>query len=308
MKTTFPKAFKIAKVIPLYKSGNSTNQSNYRPIFIVLVLSKPPEKPINKHLLLLLDKYSLLHPNQPSSRKKHSCQTALSSLVDQWLININDDEFNGVIFTDLKKKKKNFDSIEHSLRFGKLTLYGMSDCGKLTLYGMSDCVMAFFFFFFFRSYLNNRQQCVNVGTRKSSLSTLMYGIPQGSVLGPIFFSMYINDLPLYISALCELFADDTFLQNHHAALNSYFLSLVANCIDQLIDSTEMNHMALHLDKTKFMLITTKQKPPLTAKGNVIEEVQNHRVLGKNFDNNLAWTPHVNTLCKKISTKYSNCLK
>ena len=124
---------------------------------------------------------------------------------------------------------------------------------KLTLYGMLDCVMELF-----RSYLNNRQQCVNVGTRKSSLSALMYGIPQGSVLGPVLFSLYINDLPLDITALCEPFAGDTSLHNHHADLNVLHASL-QNCIDKLIDWTEMNHMVLHPDKTKFMLITTRQK-------------------------------------------------
>ena len=198
--------------------------------------------------------------------------------------------FNGIIFIDFKNA---FDVINHSLLLRKLALYGMSDCAMELL----------------RSYLNNRQQCVNVGTLKSSLSTLMYGIPQGSVLGPILFSLYINDLPLYITALCELFADDTSLHNHHSDLYILHTSL-QNCIDKLIDWTEMNHMVLHPDKTKFMLITTRQKrqnmvfylPPLTAKDNIIEEVQNHRVLGVTIDNNLAWTPHVNTLCKKISTK------
>ena len=103
MKSIFPNAFRIAKVIPLYKSGDSANPSNYRPISIVSVLSKPLEKHINKHLLLHLDKYNLLHPSQSGFRKKHSCQTALTSLVDQWLTNINTDEFNGVIFIDFKK-------------------------------------------------------------------------------------------------------------------------------------------------------------------------------------------------------------
>ena len=175
----------------------------------------------------------------------------------------------------------------------------------------------------FRSYLHNRQQCVNVGTHKSSLSTLMYGISQGSVLGPILFSLYINDLPLYVTALCEVFADDTSLHNHHADLTILHASL-QNCIDKVIDWTEMNHMVLHPDKTKFMPITTRKKakyivsylpplpppplpPPLNVKGNTIEEVQNHRVLGVTIDNNLAWTSHVNTLCKKISQKYSNFL-
>ena len=93
----------MAKVIPLYKSGDSANPSNYRPISIVSVLSKPLEKHINKHLLMHLDKYNLLHPNQSGFRRKHFCQTALTNLVHQWLTNINNDEFSGVIFIDFKK-------------------------------------------------------------------------------------------------------------------------------------------------------------------------------------------------------------
>ena len=100
MKSTFPNAFRIAKVIPLYKSGDSSNPSNYRPISIVSVLTKPLEKHINRHLFLHLD--NLLHPNQSGFRKKHFCQTALIGLVEQWLTNINNDEFNGVIFVDFK--------------------------------------------------------------------------------------------------------------------------------------------------------------------------------------------------------------
>ena len=96
---------------------------------------------------------------------------------------------------------------------------------KLALYGMSDCDLKLF-----TSFLNNRQHCINVGTRTSSLSPLMYGIHQGSVLGPILFSLYINDSPLYIKALCELFADDTSMHNHHTDLNNLHASL-QNCLD-----------------------------------------------------------------------------
>ena len=103
MKSNFPDAFKIAKVIPLYKSGDSTNPSNYRPVSIVSVLSKPLEKHISKHLLLHFNRYNLLHPNQSGLRKKHSYQTALTSFVDRWLTNINDDELNSVIFVDFSK-------------------------------------------------------------------------------------------------------------------------------------------------------------------------------------------------------------
>ena len=171
---------------------------------------------------------------------------------------------------------------------------------KLALYGMSaDCDKEFF-----RSALNNRQQCVNVGTRTSSLSTLMYGIPCGSVLGSILFSLYVNDWPLYLEAICELLADDTPLHDRHTHLNTPNASL-QNCIDNLIDWTETNHMALHPDKTKFMLITTRQKRqnivsylhPLIVQGNIIEEVQNHRV----FDTAREYV-------SKYPQKYSSGLK
>ena len=223
----------------MYKSGNSADPSNYRPISIVSVLSKPLEKHINKHLLLHLNSYNLLHPSQSGFRKKHSCQTALTSLVEQWLTNINNNEFNGAIFVDFKKA---FDVIDHVLLLRKLSFYGMSDTALK----------------FFQSYLTNRQQCVTVGAKTSPLSTLKFGVPQGSVLGPILFSLYINDLPLYIETLCELFADDTSLHSHHTNLDALIDSL-QHSIDNLIDWTEMNHMALHPDKTKFMLITTRQK-------------------------------------------------
>ena len=200
-KNTFPCAFKKAKVIPVYKSGNSADPSNYRPISIVSVLSKPLEKHVNKHLLLHLNSDNLLHPSQSGFRKKHSCQTALTSLVKQWLTNINNNEFNGAIFVDFKKS---FDVIDHVLLLRKLSFYGMSDTA-LEL---------------FQSFLANRQQCVTVGAKTSPLSTLKFGVPQGSVLGPILFSLYINDLPLYIETLCELFADDTSLHSHHTNLDA----------------------------------------------------------------------------------------
>ena len=118
---------------------------------------------------------------------------------------------------------------------------------------MSDTVLELF-----QSDLTNRKQCATVGTKTSSLLTLKFSVPRGSVLGPILFSLYINDLPLYIKALCGLFADDTPLHNRYTNLDTLMNSL-QHSIDSLIDWTEMNHMALHPGKTKFMLITTRQK-------------------------------------------------
>ena len=134
--------------------------------------------------------------------------------------------FNGVIFVDFKKA---LDVIDHDLLLRKLFFF--MECQTML------CKLL-------QSYLTSRQQCVIVGTKTSSLSTLKFGVPQGSVLGPILFSLYINDLPLYMEALCELFADDTSLHNHHKNLDTLMNSL-QHSVDNLINWTEMNHMALH---------------------------------------------------------------
>ena len=123
-KNYFPKAFKQAKVIPIYKSGDNKDPSNYRPISILSVLSKPLEKHINKHLLSYLKTNELIHPNQSGFREHHSCHTAPTTLVDTFYKNINKNEFTGVLFVDFAKA---FGVIDHDLLLRKLTVYGLSN-------------------------------------------------------------------------------------------------------------------------------------------------------------------------------------
>ena len=102
-KNHIPKTFKTAKVIPIYKNGCHSDPSNYRPISVLSLLSKPLEKHINKWILKHLNQNKLLHPNQSGFRENHSCHTALINLVDNWLNNINKNEYCGVLFVDFKK-------------------------------------------------------------------------------------------------------------------------------------------------------------------------------------------------------------
>ena len=295
-KSCFPKVFKTAKVIPIYKHGAKTDTSNYRPISVLSLLSKPLEKHIHKHMLKHLNDNKLLHPNQSGFRENHSCQTALTHLVDQWLHNINSNKFNGVLFVDFKKA---FDVISHDRLLRKLSIYGVS-----------SSMLAFL-----SSYLADRHQCVYAHNRRSTLLRLKHGVPQGSVLGPLLFSIYVNDLPLYLQALCEMFADDTTIHTSNTDLNVVHDTL-QNSIHELIKWTEQNHMSLHPGKTKWMLVTTSQKrqnltdtlPAIRMHNQVVEETNSHKVLGIIIDNNLSWSLHIAYLCKVVSSKVFQLFK
>ena len=289
-KNYFPNAFKKAKVIPIHKSGDSSDPSNYRPISIISILSKPLEKHINKHLLRHFDTNNLLHPNQSGFRHKHSCHTALINLVDNWLTSINDNKCSGVLFVDFRKA---FDVISHDLLLRKLKLYNVSTNTLRLL----------------TSYLTNRQQCVAISTSISTLKSIDHGVPQGSILGPMLFSIYINDLPLYVQSICELFADDTTIHTSHTDIDSLENNLQQSTND-LIKWTELNHMSLHPQKTKCMLITSRQKRQnlsqkllsIYIKNEPIEQVTHHKVLGITIDENLNWHQHISYLCKYLSQK------
>ena len=289
-KNYFPSLLKQAKIIPIHKSGDKNDPSNYRPISILSVLSKPLEKHMIKHMLSHINKYELIHPNQSGFRKHHSCHTALTNLVDQWLMNINRDELTGVLFIDFAKA---FDVLNHKLLLRKLKLYQFSD----TLLAL------------IQSFLTNRTHTVSLNNKQSKFQNQNFGVPQGSVVGPLLFSLYINDLPLYITSSCELFADDTSIHSNHSD-HVHLSKMLQENINRLDNWSELNHMSLNEKKTKYMIITTRQKrqnlkrvtPSIILKDKEIEEVQVHKVLGITLDNNLTWSCHIRSLCKTVSQK------
>ena len=287
-KNIFPKAFKIAKVVPLHKSGSKNDPTNYRPISLLSVLSKPLEKHLNYHILSHLNKNHFIHQCQSGFRKNHSCHTALINIMDSWLTNINRNEFTGVLYADFKKA---FDMIDHNLLLKKLVCYNFSQNALKMI----------------KSFLSDRRQLVLLDNHYSETLPINYGVPQGSILGPLLFSIYINDLPLFIKILCELFADDTTLHTHHRNLN-VVIDTLQKTIERLLLWSELNHMCLHPNKTKYMIITSRQKrqnipislPQLHIGNDILEEVETHKVLGLTIDNNLSWGPHVSNLCKKVA--------
>jgi hypothetical protein len=166
---TFPDAWKIAKVIPLPKSSNMQNPSNFRPISILSVLSKPLEKHVHAHTLKLIEAHNLFHEFQSDFRKNHLCHTALTRMCDTWLSAINKSEIVGSIFLDFQKA---FDLVDHSILVEK--------CKRVNNNTSS----------FLASFLNDRNQCVFINGTFSTFGHLTVGVPQGSILGPLLLFIY----------------------------------------------------------------------------------------------------------------------
>ena len=168
----FPDKLKHAKVIPLPKCKNANELNDFRPISILNIISKPLEKHIHTNIYNFFETYGLFHPFQSGFRQKHSCHTASIRVIDTWLNNINEGKVNGAIFLDLKKA---FDLVNHNILLEKMSLYLQNESTLNLL----------------KSYLSQRAQTVYSDGVFSSLKHIPCGVPQGSILGPLLFCVYI---------------------------------------------------------------------------------------------------------------------
>ena len=197
----FPDELKIGKLTPIFKKGNKCDPGNYRPISILPTISKIVERHVASELKEFLHEYELINIHQSGLRQFHSCQTALTKMTDLWLKDIDDGKLTGATFIDFTKA---FDLVDHKLLLKKLAPYKFDESTLL----------------WFKSYLSNRKQSVHVGGSKSKQLDVVSGVPQGSVLGPLLFLVYINDLPLHVEkSKLDLFADDVTLHSSSADMN-----------------------------------------------------------------------------------------
>ena len=288
---TFPSVFKEALVIPLPKGKKPSSLDDFRPISILPILSKPLEKHLHNHLLSYMESKHLFHEYQSGFRPNHSCHTALIRMCNSWLENINDHEITGTLFLDLRKA---FNCVNHEILLEKLTLYLQNN----------NVVH------FFASYLSNRSQKTIINGSLSSAGYLKCGVPQGSILGPLLFSIYINDLPLFLRHKAEvpvdLFADDCTLSARGKAITS-IQQVLQDSINDVSNWCSSNAMMLNHSKSKSMVISTRQKhqlQPLQLKLNIgldtIEQVKVHRVLGCLIDETMSFHPHIDSILKTMS--------
>lgn len=289
----FPTELKRSVVKPLHKTGARSELGNYRPITLIPILSKIFEKVMYDKVYNFLSVERLLKEEQFGFRRNSSTTLACFNLIKELTQNLNNKLHTIAIFLDMSKA---FDYVCHKLLLCKLERYGIRGNALSWL----------------ESYLNNRDQCVEITKTSqnmkkiysSSYSFNRCGVPQGSVLGPLMFLVYINDLPNVIDQKCILFADDTTLIIKSKSLSD--LERIANCnLEKVVQWLENNNLKINVSKTKFIKFQTSHcvninnKLDINYKNNAIDNVQSTKFLGIVIDNFCNWKAHIDSLVNKL---------
>ena len=285
----FPDSLKLAKVIPIYKAKARENLSNYRPISLLPSLSKLLEKIVHKRLYFFLEINKILIDNQFGFRQKHSTIDAVTKFVTETCTSLDNNESTLAVYLDLSKA---FDTIDHTILLNKLEFYGIR--GQALDW--------------FSSYLYQRKQFVHYMGNDSHVETIKCGVPQGSVLGPLLFIIYTNDLPGCLNLTKSiLFADDTtiYLSSNNI---SYLYTTMNGELLKLTDWFRANKLSLNISKTNYILFTYQNRQVVTnidlqLSDISIERTKYTKFLGIYIDEKLKWDEHINVMKTKISKSF-----
>lgn len=282
----FPDLLKAATVVPVHKAGIMSLFTNYRPISVLPLLSKIFEKCICVRLVNFFGRENIINVNQFGFQRGKCTYDAIANFTEYLYENLNLKKHIVGVFIDLRKA---FDTVKHDILLRKLYVYGIRGLAHR----------------WFESYLSNRTQCVRIGSFKSKSLSVTSGIPQGSVIGPLLFLIYINDLPrISENAHFTLFADDTTIAFAHSNYSDA-VSTMCSYLERLNEWTINNRLSLNADKTSAMLFTNRmnsvETPIILRVANVtIDLFASVKFLGVIIDHKLNFSSHINSICTKLS--------
>ena len=279
----FPDKLKIAKVVPIYKSEDDNIFNNYRPISVLPALSKVFEKIIFNQTYSHFDDHNLFFGNQYGFRKKHSTELAVLEVIDRITNQLDKGQTPMNIYLDLSKA---FDTLDHDILINKLQYYGVHG-SALRL---------------FKNYLTERKQYVIYNETPSELGSITTGVPQGSILGPLLFIIYINDIAQSTSHFNFItYADDTTLCGAQTRHND--AKTTEHELNKVTEWLKINKLSLNVKKTKAMVFHMPQKkvilPILRINGTIVEFVDNFVFLGIQINKHLNWNHHNTDVANKI---------
>ncbi len=289
MTRTFAKSWKITKVTPLHKGGSVSDANNFRPISIIPTVGKVLERLVHTQCISYLESNNLLSEAQSGFRSSRSTGTCVVEFLDKIYQAIDHGGVGGVLFLDLAKA---FDTVEHATLLEKLKCLGFR-------YGTTS---------WFALYLNDRLQVTNVEGHSSSSLPIKCGVPQGSILGPLLFICYVNDLHRHcLYTKPYVYADDTALLCVGDGPEEVALKLESD-LKHLSNWFVTNKLSVNSTKTKVMLFTSSRShhkhPNINVKlcGQPVEQVNVMKYLGLVLDSQLSFDAHINKLCGKINSR------
>lgn len=288
MHQRVPDAWKISKITPIFKSEDPTNVSNYRPISVLSTVSKLLEKTLNNQIINYLESNNLLTDCQHGFRPKRSTMSALLLFTEQIRVSLKNSHTVGAVFIDFRKA---FDTVNHQILQNKLHSLKFSPKAIQLI----------------NSYLSDRTQVVKVGDATSTPLSCPLGVPQGSILGPLLFLIYINDLPLAIRySQTLLYADDTviFASGQNPDVINHKLNSDLQSLDKWLQE---NHLTINVRKTECMYYYSAQRQlllnnPLVIADQKLSVVSTYKYLGVTLDTHLTYGAHVQKLTTKLNQK------
>ena len=310
----FPQSWKIAKVVPLLKKGDPLQPKNYRPVSLLPMFSKILEKAVFIQLVDYLESNKLINPNHHGCRQGHNTATALLQMYDQWLDEVDNNKMVGIMMIDLSAA---FDMVDHSILMKKLEIYGLDNKARTWI----------------QSYLSGRSQAVMVDGSLSPALHLTCGVPQGSILGPLLYILFTNEIPDLVhghqvnfmapTPYCTecgstiSYVDDS-IYSHGDTDPELLSQKLTQQYERISNFMATNRLVINGDKTHLVVMGTRrtarrrQEVSILADGHTIKPSRVENLLGSVLCEDMKWRQHLiasdQSLTRQLTSRLNGLLK